>query len=573
MKSEKESEVQFSIYKVDLERVKDYYLNKGKTIRNFEDFEEEFYSNLQLKYKGNCKIFSYNNFKGIVYKSFYEPEWLNMIKECLESESMLENSKNVHISYILSYILENNMFFMTAGLANNEIKPFITISYGLFLLPKMLKEETPVIKAYKECIVNGGRASNNTTNRMATSIFSETKMDAIFTKLSLMISGEKLLEELDIKGEEKDKKRNISVMSQDSFIIQKTLSLMTLENVLKRLIKIERRADNFILGYLVPAEKENYVNQKIWDNFIEKLKQLNDYEKILIVGEDYLTYLTEGVKYEIKDNNEIILKKDEPITFNDLVQTCIKKEKNTALFKRIFSYRLVVSDESQKKILDLSVKQALQADVEDENGTYFYLYSGKWYVLRKRYEEVLKEEYEKSFDALQKIPEKLIRILKEGSSKRTEDEFNNYFKDHNEIIMTHTAEYNKIEIADLIYCDDKDVYLLHNKQKLDGGGARDVMGQILLSAELLSKMNKDRRYFLELYYEEIKKKKFGNRAFDSLLLDDFVNIFEKKKIHYVAGFMEPIKKDTRSKAVQYFVMNTKDRMEMLGYPFHIINLK
>ena len=44
---------------------------------------------------------------------------------------------------------------------------------------------------------------------------------------------------------------------------------------------------------------------------------------------------------------------------------------------------------------------------------------------------------------------------------------------------------NNIEIADVIFWDEDSIYLMHNKDKFSGQGARDVVNQVLTSSEYL----------------------------------------------------------------------------------------
>lgn len=77
--------------------------------------------------------------------------------------------------------------------------------------------------------------------------------------------------------------------------------------------------------------------------------------------------------------------------------------------------------------------------------------------------------------------------------------------------MAHTALVNNIEIADVIFWDEDSIYLMHNKDKFSGQGARDVVNQVLTSSEYLHQAlsSSDAQGFLERYYDTIKSRYEG----------------------------------------------------------------
>lgn len=126
---------------------------------------------------------------------------------------------------------------------------------------------------------------------------------------------------------------------------------------------------------------------------------------------------------------------------------------------------------------------------------------------------------------------------------------------------------HNIEIADLIYYDNDNLYLIHNKKTFDGSGSRDVYGQILSSAELLSYIvkEKDKKRIFKEYYNKILKEYPNNKLIKTLTLEEFVRLFSKAEIHYIVGFMERVTINKYSNYAKYLTIDTYKKLKEKGY--------
>ena len=140
-------ESQFSIYKVD-------YSNSIKYLKEEYDINVSDYSELQIqmlksienvingKHNSDISNIDDNGFKGFVFKTHHYPSWNSIIKNMLDEDFEVSN---VHVSYILSYLNYNHLYLLTGGLGSNYISEYTEKNYGLYLLPKIIKEDSPVI--------------------------------------------------------------------------------------------------------------------------------------------------------------------------------------------------------------------------------------------------------------------------------------------------------------------------------------------------------------------------------------------------------------------------------------------
>lgn len=140
--------------------------------------------------------------------------------------------------------------------------------------------------------------------------------------------------------------------------------------------------------------------------------------------------------------------------------------------------------------------------------------------------------------------------------------------------MAHTALVNNIEIADVIFWDEDSIYLMHNKDKFSGQGARDVVNQVLTSSEYLHQAlsSSDAQGFLERYYDAIKSRYEGKAV--PFNKEEFISQMRSgKKFTYVIGYMDGPKRNSRSTYAKYLTVDAARKLEAKGDKCIIMGLK
>lgn len=567
-------ETQFSIYKVDYNRsVKYFEEEKNIEIKSYEELEKEILNEVKaevLNKKQNEVVnVNYNGFKGVVFKTYHYPSWRGMIDNILEEEIELSNT---HISYILSYMKANNLFLLTGGLGSNYINEYTQKNYGLYLLPKIMKENSPVIKSVLENRMSGNRLSSKHSNRNVTTINTENDMSSIFRELSLEIDKE-IIKLLGIELDENKKIKNLNLIAKDSFVIRKSINIEELTHVLNQLIEIEQKADNFSLGYFVDIKKYGYSSKKLNEILVSYLID-KKIENFLLVGDDYTEYCIGGNKYIISNQDgNIIYETDKPITLSEVFDNCLSKNITKNSIEKTLKYTLTVYNDRDIILFPTKIKQCIQGYIEDENKNPFFLFNGNWLMFDNRYINNLDSEYKKSYEQMIKVDKNLSRIILNKDIALTEDSYNKTFANSDDIIVAHTVLSNNIELADLIYYDDNNLYLIHNKAKFQGNGARDVLNQILTSAEFINHylMEKDKKEIFEKYYDDILNKYPSNKI-KSLSKTEFVDLFSKPNVYYIAGFMENLSNDTDSNYAKYITLDANKKLIEKGYKLLLFSI-
>ena len=570
--AKKKYETQFSIYKVDFERSIKYFEEEYDTkILSYSELEDQILNTIKKEISNRKKNeivnFDNNGFKGLVFKTYHYPTWCGMIDNMLEDKIDLSNT---HISYILTYKKDENIFLLTGGLGSNYISEYTQKNYGLYLLPKIMKENSPVIKSALENRMSGNKLSSKHSNRNVTTISTENDMSSIFRELSLEINKE-IIELLGIETDENKKIKNLNLIAKDSFVIRKSISIEKLIIVLNKLIEIEKNDDNFSLGYFIDSKKNGYSYKDLNEQFIQYLMR-GIGENFILVGDDYSEYCVGGNSYVIQDNEQnVIYHSDIPITINDLYKNCLPEPITKASVEKLLKYNLIVYNDKEIILYPTKIKQCMQGYIEDENRQPFFLFNDKWLMFDTNYIDNLDKEFKKSYTQMINIDKKLKDILSNKEANLTEDTYNKTFENSDEIILAHTVLSNYIELADLIYYDDDNLYLIHNKLKFQGSGARDVLNQILTSAEFINHYMMDKKDFIEKYYEDILKK-YPNNKIKDLTKEEFVKLFNKPNIYYVAGFMEKLSDNTDSNYAKYITIDASKKLIEKGYQLLLFDI-
>lgn len=570
--AKKKYETQFSIYKVDFERSVKYFEEEYDiNISSYMELENQILDTIKkevLNRKRNEIVdFTNNGFRGLVFKTYHYPTWCGMIDNMLEDKIDLSNT---HISYIVTYKKEENIFLLTGGLGSNYISEFTQKNYGLYLLPKIMKENSPVIKSVLENRMSGNKLSSKHSNRNVTTIITENDMSSIFRELSLEINKE-MIELLGIEIDENKKIKNLNLIAKDSFVIRKSISIEKLIIVLNKLIEIEKNDDNFSLGYFIDVKKNGYSYKDLNELFIQYLMR-GIGENFILVGDDYSEYCVGGNSYVIQDNEQnVIYQSDTPITISDLYKNCLPEPITKASVEKLLKYNLIVYNDKEIILYPTKIKQCMQGYIEDENGQPFFLFNDKWLMFDTNYIDNLDKEFKKSYAQMVNIDEKLKSILLNKDAKSTENDYNMTFENSDAIILAHTVLSNYIELADLIYYDEDNLYLVHNKLKFQGSGARDVLNQILTSAEFINHYMMDKKDFIEKYYEDILKK-YPNNKIKDLTKEEFIELFNKSNIYYVAGFMEKLSDNTDSNYAKYITIDASKKLIEKGYQLLLFDM-
>lgn len=565
-------EIQFSIYKISPELV----IKNNNNIDSNTNIEDMLDILLDNIFKGTNKppkdkavLFAKDGYKGVLIKKKRNPAWEGLIGNLMgvtkpESKELIINES---VSFILFKIVNNELYATTGGYGSSYLDKIKEKGYGKDLTPKITQNTDMIIKGITEYNISGDDVATKKTKKGISSVAQESESTKIPSEFSLTVDPPFL----SVFGLDIEDNKRISIDNGDSIKIRKKISLEDLTTVLECLNQIEKKPDNYQLGYLIPIKrryKKSDLDNELWSAMISQKR----YAEIFPETSD--DYLKNSKDYVIEYSNEEI-SKDSPITIEDLwelLSKVTKREPSKNSLREIVTKGSVKAiDENLHPTLHKSIYDCLKCSLEYDEKT-FYLLNGQWYMYDVNKYQIIKDNYVSLFKENKKKLGELNLINKYGLLKNTasnEDKYNKSFKECNNIIVTHPKKLKLVEPCDLIFWDEDRLYLMCNKSYMDGTGVRDLEGQISTSASiiegiLLDEKNKE---LLKDYYNKLETEEI-----DKITEEEFCNLFNKR-ITYIAGFSENFTAKTTSVYCQALLYELSVELRKKEFDLIIMNYK
>ena len=588
------AETQYSIYKIDFDSLDIVFKIVGEkgAVEYLENATAAIINSVcslvSKKPYSQVQRIKYQGFSGVVFKTVHEPTWKTVAEQIImrneieDAETQSDFLTNTNVSYILLYTVGSKMYACTGGYGSNYIGKFTVKNYGLYLLPKLIERNHPVVKSVIQNNLVGNQALTNKVNRKTTTLSLEQDMSSVFRQLTVEAE-RSVVEDIGISFDDNESaQKKTNFINKDSFIIRRSISLDELVVLLHRLAEVEEKADAFVLNYMVLARKKGIKNSDLLEKMVSDFAE-GDLSRFMLVGDEYEQYYINASRYIIMDNNgAVLLDQAEPIdlpTVVSLLNADGKKVSKASIKLMLKQWQLTTADNSGNTTLfPLSIVDALQGFVEyGDAKAPCYLFSGNWYVFDSQYDALLSKEFEDFFDNNKSIAEMIISKWELTHTAFTEEAYNKWLSKKAGVQVAHKVQMRNIEIADAILFDDSDdciVYLLHNKDSFNGSGARDLTNQILSSAEYLSmhRVSYESATFFEDYYDKIVEKAKKEKRQITIEKAEFVKRLKSGKICYIAGYLTGYKRNSNSTYAKYLSIELRRKLKVKGIDFVMTGL-
>ena len=587
------AETQFSIYSIDFDSIEEHFDIKGK--RGTSDYmkgvlnalinsiisiiNEKMYSQIyRVKYKEFC---------GVVFKTVHEPAWKTVaeqIMNCNEIEGINAAQgflTNTNVSYVLFHSVGSSLYACTGGFGSNYISKFTVKNYGLSLLPKLIDRNNPIVKNVIQNNLIGNQSSTNKVNRKTTTLSLEQNMGSVFRQL-IIEPDRSIVESLGVVfSADEPTSKKVSLINKDSLIVRRSMSLDELSKLLGRLSTLEKKKDAFALNYLVLARKKGIKNADLFEQMVSDFAK-GDNSRFVLVGDEYERYYANASRYILKDSiGQTLIDQITPIELQDVLSVVKAKGRElsrTSITAMLKHWQLSTEDNAGAVVLfPISIFDALQGFVEyGENHAPCYLFNGSWFVFDSKYEDLLSQQFEELYDQNKIVADGIIHKWKLSHESVSEDQYNDWLSKKANVQVTHKVLAESVEIADAVFYDDGTVYLMHNKDKFSGIGARDLTNQILSSSESLSihRFSLDATSFFEDYYTRVVEKANKEHRQVTIGEKEFVDLFmnTKNTICYIAGYLHGVNKHSKSTYAKYLSIEIKQRLKEKGYDYILMGL-
>lgn len=579
---------QFSIYKINIEEAEHAFPMEKCEDRN--KYATKLANAIIAEIARSPKLseryrVSYNGFYGVFFKTTHDPAWCGIARQMISGNEYPEDQdapskfflKNTNVSYVLCYVYSGQIYAVTGGYGSNYIGKLTEKNYGLYLLPKFIDRDNPVVKSLSQNNLLGNHTSTQKTNKKNTTIFLEQDMGSIFRQVNIEADRD-TAEDMGIEfdDDESDSKK-IGFINKDSFVIRRSLSLHELKVVIHNLSDIEKEPDKFPLNYLVPARKKRLKNADLFNVLVEALIN-REFERFVLTGDDYTTFYTGADKYVLRDEdgNELI-NTTAPILFSQVIdQITNPKLSKGSICAMLKQWTLSTYDNTGRPIMyRATIFDSIQGFIEFGNDRRpCYLFNGLWYVFDEKFSDLLTQEFEELYRNQEDTVNTLSAAFGLRFAAKHENDYNDALQKFPNIVVAHTVLLDNLEIADGIFWDEHSVYLMHNKASFSGAGTRDVTNQVLTAAEYLQQRlaRYDRISFLESYYDKISAKYQSNKETLCVTKEDFVNALNSgRTFHYVTGYIQNYSSNSDATYAKYLTVETAKRLSAKGYKYSVMS--
>lgn len=577
----------FSIYKIDFQKfssIQGIDISSENAANKILDLIlVNIKNNINQKEDAAYDEINADGVNGVVYRTIHQPEWNEFINALrvhsnnrIKKKSNVVEIENINVSYILFYISSGNLYAMTAGYGNHLIKEYVVKNWGLYLLPKMMDDNSGVIREVKQSNLFGNALSTAKANRNNTDFAFESEMSTIFKELNVELNKDNI-KDLGIECDEK-KNKKMSVLMKDSLNIRKAISLQQLKKVIDAVVEIEKRDDNFSLGYLVETKKRGINNIDLFQQLQNDILNHTNDANFQLIGDDYIKYCVDAYEYIIKnERGEDIFTNNEPIFYKDFLDFIYENEKMTkASVERILKkWTISTKDDIGNDIMfPKSIFSSLQGFIEYGNEKIpCFLIQGQWYCIDYSYKDIMDNEFSNIYEEDKSHSERLKKEYRLTKNIASEDKYNDDFFEDKNIIVGHKSLISNFEIADLLFWDDDNLYLMCNKGHFNGSGSRDLTNQIYASAYYLRSIlfSTQKTLRLDELYTQIEKR-YKSKGKTIPVSKDLFSLLFDKKITYIAGYMSGYRNNTDSYYAKYLSLDIKKRMKSLGYECILLNV-
>lgn len=478
-------------------------------------------------------------------------DWKDFLPDNLTQDKDFTQQK---LSLLLFIETENDLYCIVGGNAYRIILPFIDHSFGLNTYARIMQPTYDELASIKSRGITGARAGLNEQFRDDYKIIDFIKFGKIPQEIHLKLSKE--ISRVHFSFLQKNENERIQIFVGKAFKIKKGIDFQILHKTIEELCIISELAPSDYLSSYKEISDEKFIEDnlkpllidKIFDDRVNIERKITDPDKIFehdFCNPNNIEKFYEADEYrlkELKENKRYKLFKtvnDRNLIYRSVLTRAMELfgTNDKFNFKVYLQGVRVVCYHNNIKTIASSFLFHISTEISYKGKPYF-LIDTKWYNLRDSFVKDLKTS---TIHVLKtyKAPEEILVNLWDKATIKTEKGYNESYINKQNYIVLDTIIVDGIELCDLLYYDDSNLYLIHVKYGFTAK-VRELTNQITISArrlrEILSSQNSS---FLEEMYEKIMTKR---RTVDNLTVEAFKNLFEKK-ISYIFAFTSHLKED------------------------------
>lgn len=504
---------------------------------NFILKDEDF--SYQVDLENNLKFFLYTFNSDEV-----ESEWKNYFPKNLIKDSNFIQQK---LSLVFFIEFEDFLYVIIGGNSYRIIIPFLDENFGIDIYSRILDPENDELISIKTRSLTGKKAGNYSYYKENFKLIDHIKFGTIPKEISLKLSN---VNNDNFSFLKKTKNEKVQIIVSNSIKFRKKIEFETLKSLVKEIKYIEEiEKNNYLTTYtkIENNELENKLKEKLINiivndipNVIQrKINPINKFnyefcspkyiDKFYEADVYHLFEKTEDSKYSLfaktLDKNKI---------YELVINKAIEKFGTNYTFKNIeyFLYGVKVrsyKNDEKRQLTSASFLMHINTEFILDEQPYFLL-DNNWYLLQDSFVKDLNSQCTRILKNYS-IPKNILSKRWDKNLIRKESDYNLLYNDIPNYLVFDTITINGIELCDVLYYDETNLYLIHVKYGFDSS-IRELYNQVILSARRLQEsLSSKEKEYLKINFKSIQKKNNTKNITQS----EFIKLFEKK-INYVMAF-------------------------------------
>ena len=509
-------------------------------------------------------------------KKCFSPKWKAFIGTIVQtSEDIIKSDQSYSEGFVLLLSKDSNIYAVTGGAGFHALQDIVYKDFGMDVFSRLISKDDKILKATKEKSFVGSILGITKYFRKNFNLFENDDFGKIYQELKADIDKDTLVGKFGFT--EEDIKKGSVCIAKSSFKISKAISFIQLLKIIKGCDDVLKTAHNFTINNIEKlAKKKNEVLIKKLDNQLyeqlwERYESPQNGFPFDICHHEYEEYLTasyyEVMKNSTKDgdydlrNLFVDHKFEEPLMDIDTLFEKIKsvekppqnKDKFISLIKaiKIFSY-----DENGTKITYGDLFSHLLGDVSCNNKKYFYV-EKNWYEVKDTFISELNNSCRYFIE--KNYYEGLTETWDINTKK--ENDYNQKYIGKPRAIVLDKVTPENIELCDVLYWDDNNLYLCHVKSEF-GNTMRDLCAQISIAASRIVRDTNASKEYAKKVYVSLKSRKGSTDPYsnkigkqtDSITEEQFLELFNKN-IVFVLAVLDTAKTERDIKEIERFKSN------------------
>lgn len=458
------------------------------------------------------------------------------------------------LSLILFVETDRDLLVVIGGNAFRIVLPFIDESYGLTTYSRIMLRDQDELVSIRSRGITGNRVGMNEQFRRNFRIMDFIRFGKFPVEIHLKLS--KTNTNTYFKFLKSKQSERIHVTVNKGFKVKKAIDFNALDSLITELGYIQELAPSDYLSSYEEVTDKGFIKDQLYPLLIQQL--YDDIPRINRAVDEFQP----GFEFDFCDPNNIekfyeadyyyLKEKTKEGGHRQFGRVDNKDE----IYEQVMKHALTTVGENDKfqlmvylqgvrvngyhnevKTVGSAFLFHFNAEFHLDGTPYFYI-DTKWFKLRDAFIKELMTDALHIFRA-NKPPKVILDLPWDKTIFSTEGEYNLSYKNREGYLVMDTFTPDGIELCDIIYYDEDNIYLIHVKYGF-GGQIRELTNQILLSARRLKEdLGTNEKKWLGKVYKLASST--GNIR--GLSPEEFKKLFLTRKISYILAFTSHLKED------------------------------